>query len=195
MLSKTLSDGLDKYEIGAKVRQLRLKKKMGLVELGRHTGLSPAMLSKIERGRLFPTLPTLLRISLVFCVALSHFFADDGDAPVVALVRRKDRIRFPDNPSGKKVQYWFESLDFPATERKLSAYRAEFVGSEPARRLTHQHAGAELIYVMAGKLLLTIHSRAYVLGNGDSIYFDSSAPHSYGKSGRGACCALVVTAS
>ena len=61
MLSKTLQDGLNHDEIGASVRAL-LKKKIGLVDLGKHTGLSPALLSKIERGRLFPTLPTLLRM-------------------------------------------------------------------------------------------------------------------------------------
>ena len=60
MLSKTLQDGLSDYRIGDTIRTLRLKKKIGLVELGTHTGLSPALLSKIERGRLFPTLPTLL---------------------------------------------------------------------------------------------------------------------------------------
>jgi transcriptional regulator with XRE-family HTH domain len=54
MLSKTLQDGLNDYEIGAKIRALRLKKKIGLVDLGKHTGLSPALLSKIERSRLFP---------------------------------------------------------------------------------------------------------------------------------------------
>ena len=53
MLSATLEEGLRDYGIGAKVRALRLKKKMGLVELGQHTGLSPALLSKLERGRLF----------------------------------------------------------------------------------------------------------------------------------------------
>ena len=53
MLSKTLQDGLNHDEIGASVRAL-LKKKIGLVDLGKHTGLSPALLSKIERGRLFP---------------------------------------------------------------------------------------------------------------------------------------------
>jgi transcriptional regulator with XRE-family HTH domain len=47
---------------------------MGLVELGKHTGLSAAMLSKLERGKLFPTLPTLLRIALVFGVGLEYFF-------------------------------------------------------------------------------------------------------------------------
>ena len=51
MLSATLEAGLSDYAIGAKIRALRLKKKMGLVELGRHSGLSPALLSKLERGR------------------------------------------------------------------------------------------------------------------------------------------------
>ena len=79
MLSKTLSEGLERYSIGPKLRALRLRKKMGLVELGKHTGLSPAMLSKVERGRLFPTLPTLLRIALVFGVGLVHFFLEARD--------------------------------------------------------------------------------------------------------------------
>ena len=60
MASKTVEEGLKPYAIGEKLRTLRLRKSMGLVQLGQHTGLSPAMLSKLERGRLFPTLPTLL---------------------------------------------------------------------------------------------------------------------------------------
>ena len=44
-----------------KLRTRRLRKSMGLVELEKHTGLSAATLSKLERGKLFPTLPTLLR--------------------------------------------------------------------------------------------------------------------------------------
>ena len=96
MLSATLTSGLSGYGIGAKVRALRLKKKMGLVELGRHTGLSPALLSKIERSRLFPTLPTLLRIALVFSVGLEFFFAGAREKPLVAVVRKAQRVRLPE---------------------------------------------------------------------------------------------------
>src|ERR1041384_6054150 len=96
MLSPTLREGLKAYAIGPKIRSIRLKKKMGLVELGQHTGLSPAMLSKIERGQLFPTLPTLLRIALVFSVGLDYFFSGNRNEPVVGIVRRKERLRFPE---------------------------------------------------------------------------------------------------
>ncbi|MEQ8696687.1 MAG: helix-turn-helix transcriptional regulator, partial [Bauldia litoralis] len=72
MLSDTLADGLASYRIGPKIRALRQKKDLGLVQLGEHTGISSGMLSKIERGQLFPTLPTLLKIALVFGVGLDH---------------------------------------------------------------------------------------------------------------------------
>jgi DNA-binding XRE family transcriptional regulator len=98
MLSETLATGLEHYKIGPKIRALRLKKKLGLVQLGEHTGLSPGMLSKIERGALFPTLPTLLRIALVFGVGLEHFFIESKDRPTVAVIRKRDRLRLPDRP-------------------------------------------------------------------------------------------------
>src|ERR1700733_3971544 len=126
MLSESLKKGIQRYAIGDKLRALRIKKSMGLVELGRHTGLSAAMLSKVERGKLFPTLPTLLRIALVFSVGLEYFFSDDQKRHVLAIVRRAERKRFPERPDGRDVSFYFESLDFTAVERKLDAYYAEF---------------------------------------------------------------------
>ena len=87
MLSKTLAEGLEEYSIGEKLRALRLRKKLGLVDLGKHTGLSPALLSKIENGKLFPTLPTLLRIAMVYGVGLERFFSPKEAGPVLAVVR------------------------------------------------------------------------------------------------------------
>ena len=127
MLSATLEAGLSDYAIGAKIRALRLKKKMGLVELGRHSGLSPALLSKLERGRLFPTLPTLLRIALVFSVGLDYFFAGAREKPLVAVVRKAERVQLPERQDGKDMSYRFESLDYAATERRFNSYYAEFL--------------------------------------------------------------------
>ena len=131
MLSATLHDGLNGYGIGAKIRALRLKKKMGLVELGQHTGLSPALLSKIERGRLFPTLPTLLRIALVFSVGLEFFFAGAREKPPRRR-RPQGATRAASREAWRaRIAYRFESLDYPAIERRFNWYYAEF---SPRRR-------------------------------------------------------------
>jgi transcriptional regulator with XRE-family HTH domain len=193
MLSETLVTGLEQYKIGEKIRSLRLKKKLGLAQLGEHTGLSPAMLSKIERGQLFPTLPTLLRIALVFGVGLEHFFVEASERPTIAVVRKEDRLPLPDRPGEEAPSYFFESLDFPVTDRKLQAFYAEFPTPSKASEL-HQHEGAELIYVLRGQLVVSIAGDDVVLNEGDAMYFDSGAPHSYRREGRSPCSAIVVTA-
>jgi transcriptional regulator with XRE-family HTH domain len=195
MLSKTLQDGLSDYGIGTKIRTLRLKKKIGLVDLGKHTGLSPALLSKIERGRLFPTLPTLLRIALVFGVGLEFFFAGARDKPLVAIARKDDRVQLPDRPGARDVVFRFESLDYPATERRFNCYYAEFFPVPPDRLQPHDHPGVEFIYTMQGVLSVHIDGDEHALAAGDSMYFDSSVPHAYRRSGGRACSAVVVTSS
>lgn len=191
MLSEVLTAGLEAYGIGPKIREMRRKKGLGLAQLGAHTGLSPGMLSKIERGQLFPTLPTLLRIAMVFGVGLERFFIEPTDRAMIAVTRKKDRVRLPDRLGAKSPAYYFESLDFPATERAMDAYYAEFAPrAEPPE--PHRHPGAELIYVIAGQLLLTIDGEDVLLSEGDSVYFDCAYPHSYRRHGRASCSAVVV---
>ncbi len=194
MLSETLASGLERYKIGSKIRALRLDKKLGLVQLGEHTGLSAAMLSKIERGKLFPTLPTLLRIALVFSVGLEHFFVERAERPLVAVVRGKDRLRLPDRPGNDPPGYFFESLDFPVTDGRMRGFYAEFpkqsTPSEP-----HQHEGAELIYTLKGQLVVNVDGEDVVLGQGDALYFDSGARHSYRRHGPAACAVIIVVAA
>lgn len=193
MVNETIIEGLKPYTIGEKIRTIRLKKSMGLVELGKHTGLSAALLSKIERGKLIPTLPTLLRIAMVFGVGLEFFFTDERKRHVVAVVRKGERKRFPERPAVADVAYFFESLDFKAQERKLNAYLAEFEQVAPEKLRPHHHPGIEFIYVFEGKLTLRVGSDEYELDEQDAIYFDSSVPHTYGRSSKRACKALVVT--
>lgn len=193
MLSPTLTEGLERYEIGPKLRALRLKKKMGLVELGKHTGFSSALLSKVERGKLFPTLPTLLRISLVFGVGLEYFFAEAREKPILAVVRKAERVRFPENPDGRPSSYMFECLDFPATERKMNAYYVEFEQVRTGDVEPHAHSGAEMLYVLRGRIAVTFGAEDHELDEGDSMYFESTRPHSYRRVGSAPAAAVVVT--
>jgi transcriptional regulator with XRE-family HTH domain len=187
-----ISEGLGQYSIGEKLRTLRLRKGLGLVELGKHTGLSAPMLSKLERGKLVPTLPTLLRIAMAFGVGLDHFFADERERHVVGIVRRGERARFPERPGTAEVQYYFECLDYRATERKLNAFLADFQEIPAQKVKPHQHTGVEFLFLLKGSLTVKIGRDEYALEAGDAIYFDSSVPHSYRRRGSKPCRGLVV---
>lgn len=193
MLSDTLAKGLEEYEIGSKVRTLRLNKGMALAQLGEHSGLSVGMLSKIERGQIFPTLPTLLRIAMVFGVGLEHFFTDNDARPLVAVTRKAERMRFPERQGAGEETYFFESLNFAVKDKKLDGYLAEFsMKSAPSE--PHSHDGVELVYVLKGQLAIEIAGEEQILDEGDAVYFDGRAPHSYRRSGKSACSAIIVTA-
>ena len=190
MPSDTITTGLNKYGIGAKLRRLRLRKSMGLLELSKHTGLSPALLSKLERDVMHPTLPTLFRISMVFSVGLEYFFNAEP-RPVLEIVRRKDRLRFPDSPDSRPASYHFESLDFPVADRKLNSYLAEFEEVEEIR--LHEHPGIEFLYLLSGKLEIRTGGDTHQLAEGDAMYFDCTVPHGYCRLGSRRTTALVVT--
>lgn len=194
MVSKTIDEGLRPYQIGPKLRALRLKKSMGLVELGKHTGLSAALLSKLERDKLYPTLPTLLRIAMVFSVGLDYFFTDERKRHVVSIVRKQERIRLPERPGPGESAYHFESLDFKSNERRTSAYLADFEPIAQEKLKSHQHPGSEFLHVLKGELGLKIGLDEYELEAGDSIYFDPNVPHTYRRVSKAACEALIVTA-
>ncbi|WP_374298291.1 helix-turn-helix domain-containing protein [Paracoccus sp. (in: a-proteobacteria)] len=189
-MSDTLTAELEKYRIGPRMRELRLRKKLGLVQLGEHTGLSPAMLSKIERGQVFPTLPTLLRIALVFRVDLDYFFRKNEAK--VAVTRPDERVRLPIPGGSSPPAYLFESLDYPLADRRMEAFLAFFPKGGP-RSEPHRHGVEELIYVVNGQLDVVVEDEAFTLSEGDAMSFDSSVLHSYHGNREGDCLAFVVT--
>jgi transcriptional regulator with XRE-family HTH domain len=192
-IDDAISQGLNRYSIGEKLRALRLRKSMGLVELSRHSGLSAALLSKLERGKLFPTLPTLLRIALVYGVGLDHFFTDERKRRVASVVRKADRVGFPERPGIQDVPYYFESLDSRAPERKLSAQLAQFEEHPGEKSRVHHHAGVEFLYLIRGSLTIKIGGEAFQLEAEDAIYFDSAVQHSYHRRGSKACSGVMIT--
>jgi quercetin dioxygenase-like cupin family protein len=108
-------------------------------------------------------------------------------------VRKSERVRFPERPGVQDVPYFFECLDYRATERKLSAFLADFQELPLEKSKPHQHAGVEFLYVLKGSLALKIGSEEFVLEAEDAIYFDSAVLHSYRRRGAKPCTGVIVT--
>src|SRR5271166_2375509 len=119
---ETIQRVLSSYELGRKLRQLRLRKKIALVDLGKHTGLSPSMLSQLENGKMIPTLPTLARIAMVFDVGMEHFFGEKRESKLFSVVRADERMRFPERAGAPSPGYFFECLTFATQGNGMQAY-------------------------------------------------------------------------
>ncbi len=178
--------------IGERIKRLRLKKSMGLVELGRHTGLSASFLSQLETGRVVPTLRNLARIAMVFSKDLQYFFETEPQ-PLFRVHRRRERVRLPQT-GVESPTYFFESLGYMVPDRHMDPYFAEFM--PPAQAVepkAHLHPGFEFLYVLDGELAIRHGEHESTLEAGDAVYFDASTPHSYVCVGKKPAGAIIVT--
>ena len=183
-----------RYQIGQKLKALRLRRSMGLMQLGERTGLSPALLSKIENSKLVPTVPTLLRIAMVFDVTLDHLFRNEHRQRVISITRKEERERAAlCHPPGNDP-YDLMRLDLGTGDRKFQPYLAEFLPESAGNGKAHMHQGFEFIHVLSGTLQLLIGADQSTLYPGDSIYFDSNVRHGYKRIGKERCNAFMVFA-
>ena len=178
--------------IGERIKRLRLKKSMGLVELGKHTGLSASFLSQLETGRVVPTLRNLARIAMVFSKDLAFFFESEP-VSLFRVHRKHERVRLPqsgvDDPT-----YFFESIGYMVPDRQLDPYYAEFLPMKKLHEIRpHVHPGFEFLYVLEGALEVRHGDTQEVLNAGDGVYFDASTPHSYRCAGKTPALAIIVT--
>ena len=190
---ETIRRQLSSYDIGNKLRQLRLRKKIALTDLGRHTGLSASMLSQLENGKLIPTLPTLTRIAMVFDVGLEFFFSEKKTKRVFRVVRAEERMLFPEQPESPIPGYYFEVLNYGATDKGLSAYLADFPKLQNQQSREHSHEGSEFVHVVRGSLSVFYQGEEHVLHEGDSVHFDASELHSYQGHSDTPSRAIVIT--
>jgi transcriptional regulator with XRE-family HTH domain len=193
-ISESLRAHISEYLIGQKLRALRLRRSMGLMQLGQRTGLSAALLSKIENCKLVPTIPTLLRISMALDVTLDHFFRNEQRRHLISLTRKAERDQLPASLIAADEPYVLTKLDAGSGERKFHPYLAEFHPG-PLHARPHAHLGFEFIHVLRGNLHLLLGSDEHHMVPGDSIYFDSNLRHSYKCVSEEKCLAFMVLAS
>jgi len=183
---------ISEKRIGERIKYLRLKKSMGLVELGRHTGLSASFLSQLETGRVVPTLRNLARIAMVFSKDLNYFFEPEP-LTLFRVHRAKDRARLPQS-GVEDPAYFFESLGYMVPERHLDPYFAEFLPKKAGREArAHQHTGCEFLYLLGGQLDVRHGDTVHHVEPGDAVYFDANTIHSYQCMSAEPATALIVT--
>ncbi len=183
---------IENKRIGDRIKYLRQRKQMGLVELGRHTGLSASFLSQLETGRVVPTLRNLARIAMVFSKDMSYFFEPERPE-LFRILRADERHKLPQS-GVEDPGYFFESLGHVPMEGGISPYVAEFLPPNDRRQpKSHGHMGAEFLFVLSGCLRLTHEGQVENLEQGDAVFFHAGPTHSYERVGEQDCTALIIT--
>ena len=177
---------LEPYCIGLKLRSLRTQKRLTLSRLAAETGLSTALLSKLETDRMIPTLPTLATICRVYGVGLSHFFAEPA-RHTLSITRKAHLQASSRGTESVKVT--------PLNYADGSHVRAQMIelppgGSSVAMNVPRDTNG--LLYVLEGKLRLDAGGLHEVLEAGDCVCIESEMPLAWGAADKRRCRVLAV---
>lgn len=173
MLGKTATrhagtNGSSPTDLGRKLRVLRKKRGLGVVEAARHAKISAGFLSAIELSRANPSVATLQRLAATYGTTVLTFY----DLPKHSnrLVRVRDR-RAIQTQSGVKM----ELLSIGARQLESMIFRVQpGAGSDGS----YSHQGEEFIYMMTGTLELWLDElECQTLREGDSFWFESTVGH------------------
>jgi mannose-6-phosphate isomerase-like protein (cupin superfamily) len=131
-------------------------------------------LSKLENSKSAPSLSTLIKISKVLNVRLSHIFGESESETAVTLVKKNERQEMARN--GSLYGYRYESLAPHFLNRRLDPYiliHPFNSGETPI----FQHEGQEMLYVLEGIMKFHHGNKEMIVEEGDCVYFDASIPH------------------
>jgi transcriptional regulator with XRE-family HTH domain len=179
---------LEPYSIGMKLRTLRTQKHLTLSRLAVETGLSTALLSKLETDRMIPTLPTLSNICRVYGVGLSYFF-NEATRHTLAITRK---AHLAGNGRGQEA-IKYVSLHAATATDNIFARMVELPAGVSGMTSEAGRPVCAVVYVLEGKLKLDAGGMHEALDCGDCVYIDSEMAIGWSAAGSERCRVLMVT--
>jgi len=182
-------------ELGAKIKTIRIEKKLKIVDVAKMTGLTSSMLSQVERSLISPSIDTLKRIGGAFGTPVSVFF-EEGSSARISADPDMQAAKAPDKPPvvkehqrkvlspGPGITYYLLNPDLSGPIELLYNVYEPGTGGE---KDPFAHAGNECGLILEGELLVTVDGQSYFLNKGDSITFSSELPHTKKNIGKERC--------
>jgi transcriptional regulator with XRE-family HTH domain len=189
--TSTMVAAVSSVRLGERVRELRRRRGLTLNALAEHSGVSRAMISKLERGEKNPTLVVAAKVAEGLGVTLSQLAGVENRREVI-VVPKESRMVMRDPETGFQRQLLSPSL----AGRGVEFIRNEIpAGSSSGEFPPHRKGVEEHIVVERGSLRAILGGEEYLLGEGDAVYFEADVPHRFDNAGEGECSYYLVISS
>jgi transcriptional regulator with XRE-family HTH domain len=174
--------------LGERVRGLRRERGLTLERLAERSGVSRAMISKLERGEKNPTLVVAAKVAEGLGVSLSRLVGLE-DRRKVVLTPRERRMVMRDPETGFERQLLSPSIGGHGIELIRNVVPEGSISGEfpPYRRGVEEY-----VVVERGRLRAILGNEGYILEKGDAVYFEADVPHRFDNVGEAECSYYLV---
>ncbi len=177
--------------VGERVRELRRGRGLTLEELAERSGVSRAMISKVERGEKNPTLVVAAKLAEGLGVTLSQLAGMEERREVVVVPRERRRV-MRDPQTGFERQLLSPSFGGRGVEFIRNVIPE---GATSGEFPPHRRGVEEYLAVEKGSLRAVIGGEEHSLGEGDALYFEADVSHRFDNAGDGECSYYLVIVS
>jgi transcriptional regulator with XRE-family HTH domain len=174
--------------LGERIRALRRERGLTLEVLAGRSGVSRAMISKLERGEKNPTLVVAAKVAEGLGVSLSQLVGVEERREVV-VVPRERRMVVRDPETGFERQLLSPSFGGRGIEFIKNVVPG---GSSSGEFPPHRRGVEEYVVVERGRLRAILGGEEYLLEEGDALYFEADVPHRFDNAGEEVCSYYLV---
>ncbi|MDI5891380.1 cupin domain-containing protein [Halomonas rhizosphaerae] len=175
------------FDVGARLKQLRLSRGLSQRELAKRAGVTNSTISLVEQNNVSPSVSSLKKILDALPVSISAFFAGDEPSQPQPFYRQDELTDIGDG----RLSWRLVAARRP--DRRMSIIHERYPPGADSGEEMLEHDGEEGGVVIAGQIEITVNGEVGVLGAGDAYYFDSRLPHRFRNPGREEC--VIVSAS
>lgn len=170
-------------KIGSRVKQFRIESGLTQKRLAESTGLSPALLSRIENGLTVPSIPTLETISNSLKTEIGYFFKEkETDGYIITHPGDRRVVLSRSGPRqgpAYELELLAEGMKNPFMEPAIVTYLGKEEEVQPTT-----HDGQEFMYVLEGRVKLNVGGKEFTLRRGNAAYWNGNIPHKAISLGR-----------
>jgi transcriptional regulator with XRE-family HTH domain len=171
----SLSDLTLEQAIGAQIRQLRRRVGVTVSVLAAAASLSGRTLSRIENGQLSPSLASLKALARSLNVPLTTFFSTFEEKRDCSFVKCGAGLAI--ERRGTRAGHQYSLLGRAPRGSVVVEPHLITLREGAAAYPVFQHEGTEFIYMLTGEVVYRHGDQSYHLAPGDTLLFDSAAPH------------------
>ncbi len=193
-------------DIGRRLAAYRAERGLRVAGLAREIGVTPSLISQIERGQSRPSVSTLFALAQALDVPVDAFFREPAMSPPAAAgeqapppagaERRPGEARYvvrQGNRAAIDIEggVRWERLT-PETKAHLDFFELVYGPGAESNPTLYSHPGTEMVLMLTGRLDISVGFETYRLGPGDSMEFPSSLPHRYANPDHAEARAVTV---
>jgi transcriptional regulator with XRE-family HTH domain len=174
--------------VGINIQRKRKERNITLRELAEKLDVSASFLSQVETGKASPSLSTLKTIADALQTTIGALIGEAEQVSHGLVTRESERQSL--RQAGDKIKICM--LTSPDSNKQMEPLLFQMGENAESGETVYKHFGQEFVLVIKGSLELTLNDTNYILKKGDSIYFNSTVPHSFRNVYKGETEALWV---